>query len=317
MKRLIVLGAGAVGAMTLSTVLLGTGVAAAAEYDGQTYADAAAAIEESGGTPIVATRIGSQLPQDECIVVNSRDHSYLRDPLDDVYVQSVTDEVRLSLNCAGTRRRPIPVPRGKSGRPQGKGRRRRGSRRRRARAGRRQHPRRVVVTSWSDSRLAGAGKIPRCVPAAVLSPRIAPNTGNAIRMVAATGCELHLVEPLGFDLSEPKLRRAGLDYHDLASVTVHRDLLAAWEALAPTPVYRVHRACDDVVRRHRLPTGRRVDVRPRAHRTRCRDAGRSTHHRAGAHPDAGGQAVAEPVQRRGRRRLRGLAPTRVQRGGMT
>ncbi len=69
------------------------------------------------------------------------------------------------------------------------------------------------------------------------SPRIAPNTGNAIRMVAATGCELHLVEPLGFDLSEPKLRRAGLDYHDLASVTVHRDLPAAWEALAPTRVF--------------------------------------------------------------------------------
>ena len=69
------------------------------------------------------------------------------------------------------------------------------------------------------------------------SPRIAPNTGNAIRMVAATGCELHLVEPLGFDLSEPKLRRAGLDYHDLASVSVHRDLPAAWEALEPVQVY--------------------------------------------------------------------------------
>jgi len=69
------------------------------------------------------------------------------------------------------------------------------------------------------------------------SPRIAPNTGNAIRMVAGTGCELHLVEPLGFDLSEPKLRRAGLDYHDLASVTVHRDLDAAWEAIAPQRVY--------------------------------------------------------------------------------
>nr|WP_090279509.1 tRNA (cytidine(34)-2'-O)-methyltransferase [Mycolicibacterium komanii]CRL75435.1 tRNA/rRNA methyltransferase SpoU [Mycolicibacterium komanii] len=69
------------------------------------------------------------------------------------------------------------------------------------------------------------------------SPRIAPNTGNAIRMVAATGCELHLVEPMGFDLSEPKLRRAGLDYHDLASVTVHRDLPAAWAALAPERVF--------------------------------------------------------------------------------
>ena len=69
------------------------------------------------------------------------------------------------------------------------------------------------------------------------SPRIAPNTGNAIRMVAATGAELHLVEPLGFDLSEPKLRRAGLDYHDLASVTVHPSLPAAWDALQPQRVY--------------------------------------------------------------------------------
>ncbi|BBX18367.1 tRNA (uridine(34)/cytosine(34)/5-carboxymethylaminomethyluridine(34)-2'-O)-methyltransferase TrmL [Mycolicibacterium duvalii] len=69
------------------------------------------------------------------------------------------------------------------------------------------------------------------------SPRIAPNTGNAIRMVAGSGCELHLVEPLGFDLSEPKLRRAGLDYHDLASVTVHPDLETAWAALTPARVY--------------------------------------------------------------------------------
>jgi tRNA (cytidine/uridine-2'-O-)-methyltransferase len=69
------------------------------------------------------------------------------------------------------------------------------------------------------------------------SPRIAPNTGNAIRTVAATGCELHLVEPPGFDLSEPKLRRAGLDYHDLASVTVHPDLPSAWAALSPARVF--------------------------------------------------------------------------------
>jgi len=68
------------------------------------------------------------------------------------------------------------------------------------------------------------------------SPRIAPNTGNAIRTAAATGAELHLVEPLGFDLSEPKLRRAGLDYHDLASVTVHASLPAAWDALEPARV---------------------------------------------------------------------------------
>jgi tRNA (cytidine/uridine-2'-O-)-methyltransferase len=69
------------------------------------------------------------------------------------------------------------------------------------------------------------------------SPRIAPNTGNAIRMVAATGCELHLVRPLGFDLSEPKLRRAGLDYHDLASVTVHESLAQAWRVISPARVF--------------------------------------------------------------------------------
>jgi len=68
-------------------------------------------------------------------------------------------------------------------------------------------------------------------------PRIAPNTGNAIRTAAATGCELHLIEPLGFDLSEPKLRRAGLDYHDLASVTVHPSLEDAWQALMPARVF--------------------------------------------------------------------------------
>lgn len=57
-----------------------------------------------------------------------------------------------------------------------------------------------------------------------VEPRIAGNTGNAIRMVSGTGATLHLVEPLGFDLAEAKLRRAGLDYHDLAHVEVHPDL---------------------------------------------------------------------------------------------
>lgn len=56
-------------------------------------------------------------------------------------------------------------------------------------------------------------------------------------MVAATGCELHLIEPLGFDLSDAKLRRAGLDYHDLATVRVHADLASAWLALMPARVF--------------------------------------------------------------------------------
>ncbi len=72
-----------------------------------------------------------------------------------------------------------------------------------------------------------------------LEPRIPPNTGNAIRMVSGTGATLHLVEPLGFDLEESKLRRAGLDYHDLASVEVHPDLdtALAGEALASSRVF--------------------------------------------------------------------------------
>ncbi|BBC16557.1 tRNA/rRNA methyltransferase [Mycobacterium leprae Kyoto-2] len=69
------------------------------------------------------------------------------------------------------------------------------------------------------------------------TPRIPPNTGNAIRTAAVTGCALHLVEPIGFDLSNPKLRRAGLDYHDLASVTVHTSLSEAWNALSPARVF--------------------------------------------------------------------------------
>ncbi len=68
-------------------------------------------------------------------------------------------------------------------------------------------------------------------------PQIPPNTGNAIRLAAVTGCELHLVEPLGFDLTDANLRRAGLDYHDLAHLTVHPNLAAAWDALAPTRVF--------------------------------------------------------------------------------
>ena len=63
-------------------------------------------------------------------------------------------------------------------------------------------------------------------------PEIPPNTGNAIRLCANTGCTLHLVEPLGFNLGEPQLRRAGLDYHDLATVKVHASWAAARAALA-------------------------------------------------------------------------------------
>ncbi|NLS13999.1 tRNA (cytidine(34)-2'-O)-methyltransferase [Vibrio sp. SM6] len=56
---------------------------------------------------------------------------------------------------------------------------------------------------------------------ALFEPEIAPNTGNIIRLCANCGANLHLIEPLGFSLEEKKVRRAGLDYHDLARVTRH------------------------------------------------------------------------------------------------
>lgn len=55
-------------------------------------------------------------------------------------------------------------------------------------------------------------------------PEIPPNTGNVMRLAAVTGCRVHLIEPLGFDLDDSKLRRAGLDYRDRAVVEVHPDL---------------------------------------------------------------------------------------------
>jgi tRNA (cytidine/uridine-2'-O-)-methyltransferase len=58
-------------------------------------------------------------------------------------------------------------------------------------------------------------------------PEIPPNTGNIIRLCANTGCRLQLVEPLGFDLNNKKLRRAGLDYHEWAEVETHPDLASA------------------------------------------------------------------------------------------
>jgi tRNA (cytidine/uridine-2'-O-)-methyltransferase len=69
------------------------------------------------------------------------------------------------------------------------------------------------------------------------TPEIPGNTGNVIRLAAITGAELHLVEPVGFDFSDAKLRRAGLDYHDLAVMTVHPNLESAWDALLPARVF--------------------------------------------------------------------------------
>ena len=69
----------------------------------------------------------------------------------------------------------------------------------------------------------------------LVEPEIPPNTGNVIRLVANTGCSLHLVEPLGFAMDDKLLRRAGLDYHEWAEVRRHASFDALLAAERPDP----------------------------------------------------------------------------------
>lgn len=74
---------------------------------------------------------------------------------------------------------------------------------------------------------------------ALYNPVMAANAGNIIRLCANNGCALHLIEPLGFDFEEKKLRRAGLDYHDLARVQRYPDFAAFAEAMAGQRIYAI------------------------------------------------------------------------------
>jgi len=71
----------------------------------------------------------------------------------------------------------------------------------------------------------------------LFEPEIPPNTGNAIRLCANTGAALHLIGRLGFEITEPRLRRAGLDYHEMARVTQHADVAACLAAIGPTRLF--------------------------------------------------------------------------------
>lgn len=71
----------------------------------------------------------------------------------------------------------------------------------------------------------------------LFQPEIPPNTGNAIRLCANTGAHLHLVKPLGFSLDDRHLARAGLDYHDLARVSIHEDWTSCKGALGSARIF--------------------------------------------------------------------------------
>lgn len=73
----------------------------------------------------------------------------------------------------------------------------------------------------------------------LVEPKMPSNTGNVIRLCANTGATLHLVEPLGFELEDKKLRRAGLDYHEWANVKVHANWQDAQDSLSQSGVQRI------------------------------------------------------------------------------
>lgn len=82
-----------------------------------------------------------------------------------------------------------------------------------------------------------APNAPLDIDVLLYQPEIPPNTGNAIRLCANTGARLHLIEPLGFQLEDKQLKRAGLDYHEYARVQVHATLEAALAAVTPRRVF--------------------------------------------------------------------------------
>ncbi|TDM55388.1 tRNA (cytidine(34)-2'-O)-methyltransferase [Aliivibrio fischeri] len=97
---------------------------------------------------------------------------------------------------------------------------------------------------------------------ALYEPEIAPNTGNIIRLSANCGANLHLIEPLGFDLEEKKLRRAGLDYHDLAHVKRHKNYAAFLEYLANDSdvEHRIFACTTKTTGHHTTPSYQKGDV---------------------------------------------------------
>ncbi len=71
----------------------------------------------------------------------------------------------------------------------------------------------------------------------LFEPEIPPNTGNVIRLAANTGARLHLVRPLGFEMTDTRLKRAGLDYWELAALSIHDDWDACLRSVAPERIF--------------------------------------------------------------------------------
>ena len=86
-------------------------------------------------------------------------------------------------------------------------------------------------------------------------PEIPPNTGNIIRLCANTGCQLHLIKPLGFTLEDKQLVRAGLDYHEFANMRVHDSLPDCLSAFDPVRIFALTTKGSQAFHQVRFQTG--------------------------------------------------------------
>ena len=147
----------------------------------------------------------------------------------------------------------------------------------------------------------------------LFEPEIPPNTGSIMRLAANTGARLALIEPLGFELTDARLRRAGLDYRELATTTTYAGIGAFQEAFADRRMLlystrgrarydQVRYSGDDVLLFGPESQG------PAPGATRCRAC-----RTPGPHSDASALAQSESRQRGVRGRLRGLAAARIRR----
>ena len=139
-------------------------------------------------------------------------------------------------------------------------------------------------------------------------PEIPPNTGNVIRMCANTGARLHLIAPLGFDIDEKAVRRAGMDYAELANVQVWQSLAECMQAHRAAALVRGLDARHDSVRQRAIRGWRRVRVRAGDARVAAGGARGMSAAAAPADSDAARQSQPESIERSGGRGLRGLAP---------
>ena len=142
-------------------------------------------------------------------------------------------------------------------------------------------------------------------------PEIPPNTGNVIRLCANTGCRLHLVEPLGFRMDDRELKRAGLDYHEYATVQVHRNWGACRATVASSRLFAFQRQGGNRYDRSAFEAGDVLVFGPETRGLPEAATSKLCPAKAAAPADGAGQPQPQSVQCGGGGGVRGVAAERL------